>query len=290
MSHPPSPSLWKSLRRRLASGRGEGLVWAGGFAVLALLSLLLYAVVGRPMQPWPGSLPGLIFGTAAAVLFLASALYGVRRRIMGLASRWRLGRTRSWLYLHLYGGLFFLLLVSLHSAFRWPSGLASWVLWILSWWTVLTGLGGLALQRWIPRVLASLSVEINAARIPQMVTEIQQRAEALVAACGDPVRKLAARRITPGLAAPRRSWSFFIDPSGGSSKFPMEELAYLRDLSRGEEEERLGQLQELLAVKHELDVHFTLQRALRLWLVVHLPASLLLLAAIVIHILSVLYY
>lgn len=290
MSTSSSSSFWRRIRKRLDSGRGEGLVWAGGFIVVSLLSLLIYFGVGRQLRPWPGSIPGMAFGIAAAVLFMAAALYSLRRRIMGFASRWRLGRTRSWLYLHIYGGIFFLLLVVLHSAFRWPTGLASWTLWILSWWTVLTGLAGLGLQRWIPRVLASLSVEVNAARIPQMVREIRQRAEALVAGCGDPVRKLAARRITPGLQGPRRSWSFLIDPSHGSSAFPLDELAYLRGLSEGEEEERLGQLAELLTVKHELDVHHTLQRVLRVWLVVHLPASWLLLAAIVIHILSVLYY
>lgn len=280
----------RALRRRLAARRSEGVVWGGVFLALTVLSLLAYFLTQHQLQPWPGSLPGMVFGIAAAVFFVAAALYSARRRAMGLATRLRLGKSRHWLYLHLYGGLFFLVLMTLHVAFRWPTGVFSWTLWLLSWWTVLTGLGGLALQRWIPRVLASLSVEINAARIPDMVGEIRQRVDALVAASGDPVRKLASRRIAPGLEGPRRSWTFFIDPSRGSSTFPLEELAYLRQLSEEDEEQRLQQLEELLATKHDLDVHYTLQYALRVWLVVHLPASWLLLAAILVHIVSVLYY
>ena len=266
--------------------------WSGGgvFLALTVLSLLAYLLTQHQMQPWPGSLPGMVFGIAAATFFAAAALYSLRRRAMGLATRLRLGPTRHWLFLHLYGGVFFLVLVTLHIAFRWPTGVFSWALWLLSWWTVFTGLGGLALQRWIPRVLASLSVEINAARIPDMVGEIRQRVDVLVQASGDPVRKLASRRIVPGLEGPRRSLRFFIDPSRGSSTFPLEELAYLRGLSEGEEKQRLQELEELLATKHDLDVHYTLQHALRVWLVVHLPASWLLLVAILVHIVSVLYY
>ncbi len=290
MSTSSLDGLRKSLRRRLDSGAAEGLVWALGFAVASLISLAIYLLLGRPLRPWPGSLPGMAFGIAATVLFMAAALYSLRRRAMGLATRWHLGRTRSWLYVHVYGGGMFLLLVLLHSAFRWPSGVLSWSLWILSFWTVLTGLLGLALQRWIPRVLASLSTEINAARIPQLSQEIRQRVEALVASCDDPVKKLATRRIHQDLQGPRRSLKFFIDPSSASSAFPLEELAYLRRLAVGDEEERLQQLERLLATKHELDVHFTLQNALRVWLVVHLPASWMLLMLILIHIFSVVYY
>lgn len=290
MSTASLDGLRKSLRRRLDSGGAEGLAWATGFVVVALLSGSVYLLAGRPLRPWPGSVPGMAFGIAAALLFAAAALYSLRRRAMGLATRWHLGRTRSWLYLHVYGGVLFLLLVAMHSAFRWPHGAISWSLWVLSLWTVLTGLLGLALQRWIPRVLASLSTEINTARIAPLIQEIRQRVEGLVASCDDPVRKLASRRIHHDLQGPRRSWKFFIDPSSASSAFPLEEVAYLRRLAVGDEEERLRQLEELLTAKHELDVHHTLQKALRVWLVVHLPASWLLMALIAVHIFSVLYF
>lgn len=290
MSTPSAKSLGAAGRRRVSPRGREGLLWAIGFVLLTVFSWLIYLLTQHGMRPSPGSLAGVAFGIAAAVLFVAAAAYSLRRRLMGPMTRWRLGRTRSWLYLHIYGGLFFLVLVTLHSAFRWPTGAASWTLWLLSWWTVLTGLLGLALQRWIPRVLASLSVEINAARIPQMVQELRQRVESLVAASGDPVRKLASRSIAPGLEAPRRSWTFFIDPSRASSAFPLEEIAYLRRLSGDDDGRRLEELEKLLVVKHELDVHYTLQHALRVWLVVHLPASWLLLVAILVHIFSVLYY
>ncbi len=42
--------------------------------------------------------------------------------------------------------------------------------------------------------------------------------------------------------------------------------------------------------KMELDAHFTLQRLLRLWPIIHVPPAMCLLAAIAVHIAAVVYY
>ena len=45
-----------------------------------------------------------------------------------------------------------------------------------------------------------------------------------------------------------------------------------------------------MRTKLELDVHRTLQRPLRWWLYVHVPPSVLLLALVAVHLVTVLYY
>jgi hypothetical protein len=227
---------------------------------------------------------------AAAVLLLGAALYGLRRRAMRLASRLGLGRARSWLYFHLYGGALFLLLMLMHSGFRLPNGNLTRWLWAASLWTVLSGWIGLILQRWIPRVLASgLSTEVHFDRIPSLVEEIRQQAEELVATCDDAVGSLYARQVAPALVAPRRRWVYFFDITGGIHA-RLKDFEYLAGLLPTEEREKLQSLERLYRSKLEIDAHYTLQQALRWWLFGHVPPSLLALLLMLLHVFAIFYY
>lgn len=233
---------------------------------------------------------GLAWGVAATVMLVATGLYGVRRRAMRTVSRWRLGRARTWLTFHLYGGALFLLLVLVHSGFRLPTGALTWWLWGLSVWSVLSGLFGLALQRWIPRVLASgLSIEVHYDRIPELVEEIRRQAEALVESSDPAIERLYRKRIAASLVKPRRDPRYFIDITGGI-RSRLRELDYLRGFLAGEEKAKLVRLEELWRGKLEIDAHYTLQQALRLWLWLHVPTSMLLAALVALHIATVIYY
>jgi len=270
----------------LSGWSGERLWWRI-FVGILVLGLVGYGTLGRVR---PGEPAGVVFGFLAALLLLATALYGVRRRAMATASRWRLGSARTWLRAHLGGGALFLFFLLMHSGFQLPQGLFSWALWLLSLWVVASGFLGLFLQRWIPRVLASgLSLEAHYDRIPQLVEEIRQRAATLAVDAEGPLRTLYRQRLAPVLAVPMPRMIYFFDVSGGS-RTGLRELEYLRSLLPGDERERLGQLEKLYRSKLELDAHYTLQRVLRAWLWLHLPTSLALLVLVALHILVVLYY
>jgi hypothetical protein len=255
--------------------------------VVLVVGVVVYTVFG---EVHPGEPAGVVFGILAALLLLSTALYGGRRRAMAMASRWRLGSARTWLRVHLYGGALFLFFLLMHSGFRLPEGLFSWALWLLSLWVVGSGFLGLFLQKWIPRVLTSgLSLEVHYDRIPELVKEIRQRAASLGTLAEGPLRTLYRQRLAPVLAGPMPRLIYFFDVSGGS-RTGLRELEYLRSLLPEGEKETLGELEKLYRSKLELDAHYTLQRALRVWLWLHLPASLALLALVVLHILTVLYY
>ena len=269
-------------------GRMRGWRAVGGILLLALLAGARALGTGGGVRP--GGPVGMACGILAALLLLAAALYGARRRTMATSSRWRLGSARTWLRVHLYSGALFLFLLLMHSGFRWPEGLFSWALWLLSLWVVATGFFGLFLQRWIPRVLTSgLSLEAHYDRIPELVEEIRTRAATLATHAEGPLRTLYRQQLAPVLATPMPRMIYFLDVSGGS-RTGLRELEYLRSLLPGDEKERLVQLEKLYRSKLELDAHYTLQRALRSWLWLHLPASLALVALVILHILTVLYY
>lgn len=280
------PSAGPSAVRRRALARR----WRWSFAVAAAACLVLYAVNALFFEIAPGNTWGLGYGIAAALLLVATALYGLRRRLPGLAARRRLGSARGWLYLHLYGGALFVLLMLMHSGFSVPTGAVTWWLWLLALWTVVSGLTGLALQQWIPRVLGSgLETEAVYERVPELVSEVGERAEAVAAGCDEPVRAVWERRLAPALGAPHRRLLYFFDITGGQPP-GLRDLEYLRRLAAPEEAERIEELIRLYRTKLELDAHYTLQLGLRAWLWAHVPVSLVVLALLGVHLVTVWYY
>ena len=209
---------------------------------------------------------------------------------MRLSPRLRLGSSRTWLYGHIYGGTLFLLMVLMHTGFRLPTGSFSWWLWGLSFWTVLSGLAGLALQRWIPRVLASgLTNEVLYERIPELVDELRRKAEALMESGGEVIRGFYAKNLASALAGPHRRWIYYRDITGGMQS-RLKRFHYLSGFLSTREQALLDELEKLYRTKLEIDAHWTLQQARRWWLYAHVPTSLLLLVLVVIHLLTIFYY
>lgn len=265
-------------------------MWLGLFVVGGVLCAAAFAANLLLGEVASGNAWGLSYGAAAVALLLGCAAYGVRRRSVRVATRLGLGRARGWLYFHTYAGLLFALLVLMHSGFGLPSGWVTWGLWLLSLWIAVSGLVGLALQRWIPRRLTSgLSIEVNYDRIPELVAETGARAESLVEGCGEGVRGFYERSVRLALAQPRRRWLYFVDITGGRHR-RLREFSYLAERLPDEERDKLEQLEALYASKLDMDAHYTLQRVLRVWLWAHLPPSIALLALLAVHLFSVFYY
>lgn len=272
------------------SSQRAAALWRWVFGALATGCIALFLVHLALWEVHPGTVLGMAYGIAATTLLVGVALYGIRRRTMRLASRRGLGRSRAWLYFHLYGGGLFLLLMLMHSGFQLPVGALNWWLWLVSVWTVASGLAGLALQQWIPRVLASgLSVEVHYDRIPELTAEIRQRAARLAESCDDSIRALYKKTVAPALAGPQRRLLFFFDPTGGIQT-KLKPFHYLSGRLPPGEREKLDELERLYRAKLEIDAHFTLQQTLRGWLTLHAPASLLLVGLVALHIFTVLYY
>ncbi len=258
--------------------------------VVAVPLIALWVGVRLAVGPIDSGDPiGLVFGGLATAWLVFAALYGARRRAMARVSRWRLGNARRWLLWHLQAGTLFLVTMMLHAGPGWPAGWLSWALWLLSIWTVATGCLGLALQRTIPRVLTARSgLEVLYERIPELVDDLRHKAEALVSNDPSSLRVFYESRLAPALAAPRRDPLVLL--GGSPSTRPLEPLEHLRALLPDEEKERLEGLESLMQAKVDLDVHYTLQQALRSWLWLHVPPSVLLLVLVILHIATVLYY
>ncbi len=254
------------------------------FTTAAIVAYFYGSLVGVPS---PRTKLGLGFGVAATVALGVVMLYTGRRSLPSVRA---LGRTSRYLEIHLYGGALFLLLSLMHTAFRLPQGILAWWLWVLSLWVVMTGVAGLALQRWIPRLLDSgLSLEVNLQRIPELVEETRVRAENVARGAGATVRSFYARELAPLMAAPRprmpEALGLWGSPPGRSTEFQR-----LRTTLSGEAQSSLDELQRLYQVKLEMDSHYGLQRLLRGWLWLHVPTAVVLVTLLILHIFFSLYY
>ncbi len=95
--------------------------------------------------------------------------------------------------------------------------------------------------------------------------------------------------MAASLAGPKVRVIYYFDITGGSQN-RTRQLNYLRRHLSSKEKKTLAQLEAYYKTKLELDAHYTLQKALRFWLYLHVPASLALIVLVGLHIYSILYY
>jgi len=265
--------------------RPKRRTWFVGAVSVGVVSIALFAGLAW-WAPWsPGRIWGLTFGTLAAVVFVVDGLYPLRRRLMG----WPFGTAQRWLQFHIYGGALALLFVLIHVGFSLPNGQFGWWLFGLTLWSIGSGLVGAGLQKWIPAVLASqLSIEALYERIPEMSDRLQAEADTVARGASDLLERFYSGEIRPSLAGVTPSWSFLPGISGDRER----RLAPFRNVAQfvsEDDQDRLKDLEAIVTEKLELDAQYSLQRALRLWLPLHLFPAMALLGLLAVHILAVLY-
>ncbi len=278
-------SKWNNIEQYVDSPE-----WWRAFLYAATGSIVVYLVNVLLFEFSPGNWWGLTYGTIASLLMVGVALLGVRRRLMKKAATKNLGRSSVWLQFHLYGGSLCMLMVFMHTGFTIPNGMLDFWLWVFSVWVTLSGLLGVLIQKTIPRMLASgLDIEVVYERIPELIRQTREKAEAIIAQCSDPVKEFYMRNVAGSLIAPEPNLIYYIDITGGIQE-RMRQFSYLRNVLPSDEREKLDTLEDIFKNKLQMDAHFTLQRALQWWLYLHLPVSLILLSLLAIHLYAVFYY
>jgi len=276
--------------RRTVQRAKQARFWSWTFGIGVVIAAASFVANAFFFEVSPANVWGMAYGIAALTFLVIVSGWAIRRRTMKLSSKLRLGNSRSWLYFHIYGGLLFVILVLMHSGFRIPNGTLTLCLWILSLWTVVSGLAGLALQKWIPRVLASgLSIEVLYERIPELIDELRQKAENIMFQAEAPIQAFYTKSLSASFSQPRRRLIYFLDITGGI-KARLRRFEYLRGFLSPTGQAQLDELERLYQTKLEIDAHFTLQQPLRFWQYAHVPTSWLMLAFVALHLFTVFYY
>ncbi|MGH7493690.1 MAG: hypothetical protein ACREOO_15035 [bacterium] len=286
-----SPKKWLQvlLGSRLANWV-ESPFWFRAFVAGLAACGSVYALNWTIAEIHPYSIWGLTYGTLAAILMAGAGMLGVRRRMNRMALRLRLGQAQPWLQFHIYGGMLAALLMFMHTGFRVPHGVLTWWLWFSTIIVTASGILGVFLQKWIPKILSSgLAIEVLYERIPELIVELREKANELMQTCAEPVREFYRKEVAIVLVRPQPRFIYYLDITGGIHS-RIKQFDYLRGLLPVQEKEKLDRLQSFYKTKLEIDAHYTLQRTLRWWLFLHVPLSLVVLVLMMIHLLSVWYY
>lgn len=291
--------------------------------ILGVGATLLYFWdgAGRGDGSRGGSALGLTFGGGALAIMLFCAALSLKRRV----PHWRIGRAQAWLRGHVWFGLLSVLLVGLHSAFL-AGGALTFTLWILLLTVTISGLLGVLLQQFVPRLLLhAVPGETLAQQLDRQLTNLRKLAEQIVAeAAGsteptgvghttEMVRELAAAAYahppaagepTPPPATPiapealRRFHHDYLVPFfRGTPAAPLLSrrrsdslFAALRTMTTPEQHPQIEELAALCERRRQLLRQRRLMRILFAWLIVHVPLSWGLLALTVIHAVTALRY
>jgi hypothetical protein len=302
----------------MASGRASGEAPGSflgprarryGWLALAVsgVSIAIYASQPATLPPNGGSWQGYVLGTLGAVLIVWLALLGVRKR----SYRSNLGSVQGWVAAHVMLGLALVVVATLHSAFQlgWNVHSLAYVLMLV---VILSGVYGLYVYLRLPRRIAAIHAgrrredwltTLN--RIDADMRAQGQQADALTLA----VVESAIDRTTLGggvwAQVLGRDHSKMIDPAAqpaGSKMLANRGQQKLLDYLAGRvpkarKREESAALQSLLGLAAQraraLEVlrrSVALQARLQLWLYLHIPLTVGLLAALTVHILTVFLY
>ena len=221
-------------------------------------------------------------GWVLLILVVFLAAYNLRKKLPFIP----LGRSSTWLQLHIYAGLLSVIIFVAHSHGRMPRGMFEAFLALLYSSTAISGLVGLALTRLLPPRLTARGEQVLFERIPAFRRKLRELGEltarnSVTEADATTLADFYAGRAAPFFAAPRN----FVRHLLQSSQPRQTLLAELEDLDRylnPREREFATELRDLIHAKDDLDHQYALQATLKGWLFVHLPLtySLLLVASV----------
>ena len=236
---------------------------------------------------WPsGSTSlGLILGMLAAAIIAFEMLLWPRKRLRGR----RLGRTRGWMYWHIWLGLLSLPLAVGHAGFQFGGPLTTAVL-ALFLLVIASGVWGLALQQVLPhRLLHGFSTETIEPQIDLVMKVRQSEADELVqtvsgASPFEPLMSFYLDEIRPYLASGRASHSVLRSAARATGLFA--DLASRAPQAAS----AVRRLEELCTLRREYDAQARLHLWLHNWLLVHVPLSVALCVLLAVHIVTALKY
>jgi len=261
------------------SSSGPTVIVSGPLRTRLIRNVLLFAVVvALGFVAWrhlDRRLSGSTFATGWALLLLMFflAAYGAKKKLPFLP----LGKSSSWLQVHLYAGLLTIFLLMLHVGLRFPDGAVELTLYFLYLGVALSGVLGIVLDRTLPKRLRAAGEPILFDRIPGMRRNVLDRAEALVLGAVEStgsvtLAEIYASRLRPFFSGRRNEIAHLL----GAGFILAEVLDEVDDAYRyadDAEKKVLDELKILVREKNVLDANHAFQWALRTWLFVHVPLT-----------------
>jgi hypothetical protein len=267
--------------------------WIKLSAGLAAALILLYIFVPLPPQHFGSTWLGYFLGTTGALLILWLTALGMRKRAI-TPGRWSL---KGWTSAHVWLGVLLIVIGTLHSgfAFGWNVHTLAWVLMMI---VIVSGIFGVAAYATLPRALSANRYDAEGAitekqmveALRSLVRQLHDAAQPLDPQCAGIVGRSLEQDPFTGSVVDRLSGHYPND----ETRHAAAELRRLRAHRPRLADDPLDKVDALLTRKEAMLArmrrHLRLKGWLQVWLYVHVPMTVALIAALCAHIVSVFFY
>lgn len=281
---------------------------------LSVISLALYVWHDPGIAPSGSTWLGYTLGTVSALLIVLLLLFGIRKRSYSNS----LGTTRGWLSAHIYLGTALILITLLHSGFQFGWNVHTFAL-IVMLAVIFSGFFGVYAYLRYPALMTRNRDSATRDAMLEEVSEIDQNALTLADGIAPEIHAVVLRSIQntklgggvwtqlrardgSDLAIARiraaisqRNAQTAVPaqgPQAGQTMIAM--VDFLAGGANDKQTEALRKLIDMLSRKKALatrvarDIQY--QAIMEIWLYIHVPLSITLLAALIAHIVSVFFY
>ncbi|GAA0769417.1 hypothetical protein FHS52_002718 [Erythromicrobium ramosum] len=259
----------------------RGFRWLWIALALSAASIAGYVLIDQEPRPNGGTWYGYTLGTIGVGLILWLSLLGVRKRRINPGA-WSL---KAWTSAHVYLGLSLVVVGTLHTGFQvgWNVHTLAYVLMLL---VIATGIYGVVVYATLPASLSANRKEMTRAQMLDALTAIDRQLESAAQPLGrseaDLVIAALGQNVFYGGPLARMTGSYSgcataraLNGMGGGSDATTRVAALLE-----RRRDQLAQIRGALRIRAMLEI----------WLFIHIPLTIALIAALTAHVISVFYY
>lgn len=261
--------------------RHRGFRWLWIALALSGAAIAGYLLIDQEPRPNGGSWYGYTLGTIGFGLIVWLSLLGVRKRRIN-PGVWSL---KAWTSAHVYLGLSLIVVGTLHTGFQigWNVHTLAYVLMLL---VILTGIWGVVAYATLPASLSANRKEMTRAQMLDALTAIDRQLES----AAQPLERGEADLVIAALAQdtfyggalarltgsyPRCATARALQGMGAASEATTRVVTLLE-----KRRDQLAQIRGALRIRALLEI----------WLFIHIPLTIALIAALTAHVVSVFYY
>lgn len=247
-------------------------LWGFGITAGAFFSLILVWTLKAEQTLGPFS---FISGWAVFGVLIALALFNGRKRLPFLP----LCSASWWFYFHITSGFLAVLLFWLHTDISWPNSLYNKILVCMFYSVSFIGIIGLFIEKVYPKALTQSGCEYIYERIPAEIADIREKAESLILECtqktgSDTLAKYFLEKNSLG-------WFFFrprffinhIFLGQAAQHWVQHQCSLIERYLNKDEQIYMKKISILADTKRKIDFHYSVQRVLKGWLLIHVPLA-----------------